>query len=466
GALAAVAATALTLRTVVSMMPSNVPYLDQIEVNGRVLAMAIVVAAAVGIIAGLLPIGETHRVTPARDLTDSTRASERRGTVGRRLLVIVEIAISIVVLISAALMVQTFLTLRPVRPGFDPTNKLVMAVRLRGATPEASAQFFTQLFDRLRTASAIRDAGGSTYFPMSGNTAVAAMKLGDTMTNVLTNYATPNFFSLMKVRIVAGRAFSDDDTRASPPIIIVNQMLASRIRPDGQVLGERILVKSESGPAAAPVERTIVGILANARSSGVHTRASNEAYIPYAQNPVVALQIVAEANPGREGEAASQMRAAVRQLRPDLVVAPPRVMSDLIRQRMGATPFGAWLLGVIAVLAVGLAAIGLMTTIGWWVRQRTRELGVRVALGATRTGVTSLVFRQGMTLAVLGIGLGCAIAAGVTRYLAGWIYGVTPLDAATFAGCAGLMVIVAACAVFLPVRRATAVDPVVALRTE
>ena len=141
-------------------------------------------------------------------------------------------------------------------------------------------------------------------------------------------------------------------------------------------------------------------------------------------------------------------------------------MATLIRQRLGSAPAGAWLLGGIATLAVGLAAIGLMTTIGWWVRQRTRELGVRVALGATRGGVTTLVFRQGMTLAVLGVGLGCAAAAGVTRYLTGWIYGVTPLDTMTFVGCAAGMLAIAAGAVYFPVRRATSLDPVVALRAE
>jgi putative ABC transport system permease protein len=467
GAAAGIVAAVLTLRTIVSMLPSNVPYLDQIEVNVRVLAVTIGAAGAAGLIAGLLPIAEMRRVSPARDLTDATRASERRGSWGRRALVVVEIALSIVVLIGAALMLQTFMTLRPTQPGFDPAHKLVMAVRLRGATPEASEQFFTQLFDRLRTAPAIRDAGGSTYFPMSGNTAIAALTLGDTTRDVLTNYATPGFFTLMKVPLVAGRMFSADDTRASAPVIIVNQMLATRIRPDGHVIGQRIVVKSQSGPAAdAPVERTIVGVIANTRSSGVHTRSRDEAYVPYAQNPVVALQVVAETNAGREAEAALQMRAAVRAIRPDLVVGPPRSMEAMIRQRMGATPFGAWLLGVIAALAGGLAAIGLMATIGWWVRQRTRELGVRIALGATRGGVTTLVFRQGMTLAVLGVVAGCAGAAGVTRYLAGWIYGVTPLDTATFASCAALMLLVAACAVYFPVRRATTVDPVVALRAE
>jgi putative ABC transport system permease protein len=467
GAASGIAATALTLRTMVSLLPSNVPYLDQIAVNVRVLAVAIGAAAGTGLVAGLLPIAEMRRFAPARDLADATRASERRGSWGRRALVVVEIALSIVVLIGAALMVQTFLTLRPSRPGFDPANKLVMGVRLRGATPEASEQFFGQLFERLRTDPAIRDAGGATYFPMSGNIAIAALTLGDTMRDVWTNYTTPGFFTLMKVPMVAGRMFSADDTRASMPVVIVNEMLARRIRPDGQVVGQRILMKSQTGPAAvAAVERVIVGIVSNTRNNGVDTRSRSEAFVPYAQNAGVVLQIVAEASAGHESEAAAQMRAAVRALRPDLVVAPPRSMVAMIRQRMGATPFGAWLLGVIAALAVGLTAIGLMATIGWWVRQRTRELGVRIALGATRSGVTTLVFRQGMTLAVWGVGLGCAGAVGVTRYLAGWIYGVTPLDSATFAGCAVLMLLVAASAVYVPVRKATSVDPVVALRAE
>jgi putative ABC transport system permease protein len=467
GAVAGVVASAFTLQFVVALLPGYVPYLDQIEVNVRVLVAAIGVATAVGIVAGLLPIGETRRVSPARDLTDATRSSERRGSWGRRTLVVIEIALSIVVLIGAALMVQTFLTLRPTRPGFDASNKVVMGVRVRGATSEESEQFFTQLFERLRASSAIRAVEGSTYFPMSGSSAGGEIKIGETMANVQMNYTTPGFFTLIKASIVAGRSFSVDDQRASLPVIIVNQALAVRIRPDGQVIGQRVTVKSDSGPAAAtPMERTIVGVLGNMRNSGTHTRPSSEAYIPYAQNPYNLLRVVAEAHAGREAEAAVQMRAAVRALRPDLVIQPLQSMSSVNYQRLGTAPAGAWLLGVIAVLAVGLAAIGLMTTIGWWVRQRTRELGVRVALGATRGGVTKLVFRQGMTLAVLGVGLGCAVASGVTRYLTGWIYGVTPLDTATFAGCAMGMIVIAAIAVYFPVRRATSVDPVVALRAE
>jgi hypothetical protein len=302
---------------------------------------------------------------------------------------------------------------------------------------------------------------------MSGFITTATVQLGETTREVWSNHVTAPYLSVMKIPILAGRSFTDDDTRTSAPIVIVNQMLASQIRPDGQVLGQTIAVKAQGGTLnGIPVERTIVGIVGNVRQSGVDTRSRSEAYIPYAQNPNNLLRIVAEAYPGREGEAAVQMRAAVRTLRPDLIIPPIQSLTSINYRRLGTAPVGAWLLGVIATLAVGLAAIGLMTTIGWWVRQRTRELGVRIALGASRAGVTTMVFRQGMTMAILGIALGCAGAAGVTRYLSGWIYGVTPLDTGTFVGCAALMLAIAACAVYLPVRRATSVDPVIALRTE
>jgi putative ABC transport system permease protein len=465
GAAAGIAATAVTLRSIVSLLPGNVPYLDQIAVNGRVLALALGAAAAAGLIAGLLPLAETRRFSPARDLGDTTRASERRASWGRRALVVLEVALSIVVLIGAALMIQTFLTLRPSRPGFDPEDKLIMSVRLRGATPATSEQFFAQLFERLRATPGIRGAEGSTYFPMGGNTAMASITINGTARDLLTNYTTPGFFDLLKVPLVAGRRFTAADARGSEPVLIVNELLASRIRPDGRVVGQRITVQSQ-GPNALPIERTIVGVLANTRSSPVDTRPRPEAYIPYTQFPVISQWVVVEAVPGRHAEAAAGMRAAVRALRPDLVVGEPWPMVSFLGERMATTRFGAWVLGALAALAVALAGIGLAATIGWWVRQRTREVGVRIALGATGGEVTALVLRQGLTLTAIGIGAGCGAAAALTRYLTGWIYGVTPLDAATFAGCAVLMLLVAVCAVCVPVRRAVSVDPVIALKAE
>ncbi|HXT70509.1 MAG TPA: ABC transporter permease [Vicinamibacterales bacterium] len=463
GAIAGVLAASAGLKIMIAALPANLPYIGEIAVNGRVLAMAALTAGLAGIVAGLLPVFELGRFAPARDLKESSRATGRQGSWARRALVVTEIAVSIVVLISASLMVQTFLTLRPSAPGFDPAGKLLMSVRLRGATPEASAAFFAELRDRMSLAPAIAAVEGGSYVPMGGTLTTSEIEINGQTRSIATNYATPGFFSLLKVQLAAGRLFSAGDTRSSPPVVVVNRQLAQRLHPEGLVLGRTLLIK----PAGAtPVVRTIVGVVEDMRSSGVSTRVVPEAYVPYAQNPTIALWMVAAVRAGRDAEAALQMREAVHALRPELVVTQPRSYGGLIYQRMGTAPFGALLLGAIAAIAVGLSAIGLMATIGWWVRQRTRELGVRMALGATARGVTSLVLSQGLTIAAIGIAVGCAGAAVLTKYLSGWIYGVTPLDLRTFAGSAAMTLVVSLVAIYFPARAAVRINPVNALKSE
>jgi predicted lysophospholipase L1 biosynthesis ABC-type transport system permease subunit len=178
------------------------------------------------------------------------------------------------------------------------------------------------------------------------------------------------------------------------------------------------------------------------------------------------LHIIVQPDGRRESEVAASLRASIRALRPGLALEPFESLPGMVDRSVMRWRFGAWLLGVFAALAVGLAAIGLMTTIGWWVRMRTRELGVRIALGATRRQIVRLVFGQGLALGAAGIGVGCVAAAGATRYMQGWLYGITPLDPTTFTACALGMLVVATAALYVPVRKATTVDPVVALRTE
>jgi putative ABC transport system permease protein len=466
GACGGFAATWLTLRGIVSLLPGNIPHLDEIEVNPRVLLVAIAVASSAGLISSLFPIGQTRGVMPAADLADGTRSTHHGGGWARRGLVVLEVALSMVVLIGAALMIQTFLTLRPTQPGFDPTRKLTTPVRLQGATPEVSEQFFAQLFERLRVIPAIRGLAGSTYLPMSSSVRIAPLTFDGVTSNVFTGYPTPGYFELLRIPVVAGRSFSADDTSTSTPVLIVNELLAQRISADGRVIGRRIAVGNPARPDDSPVDRLIVGVIANTRSTGADTRPRSEAYVPYAQDRSNFLNVIVETDGLSDAAIAAEIRAAVRTLRPDQVIQPIQPLTAMLERRVERPRFGAWLLGIFAALAVGLAAIGLMTTIGWWVNQRTRELGVRMALGATERQIRRLVFRQGMTLGAAGIAAGCIVAAGLTRYLEGWIYGVTPLDITTFASCALAMLAVAACAVYLPVRRATSVDPVIALRFE
>ncbi len=468
GAAAGLASTWFTLRAIVSLLPAGLPHLDQIAMNGRVLVVTVAIASAAGVAAGVLPIGMLRRLAPGAHLTASARAGDRHGTLTRRSLVVVEIALSVVVLIGAALMIQTFVALRPTNPGFDASHKTSLAVRLPGATPDVSAQFYEELLNRLRSVPGVRGAAGSTYLPVSGSLAFVKASFGGISIEINTSAVTDGYFDLMRVPLRSGRAFRADDTRTSEPVAMVNEFLARRIQADGQVLGSTIGVTSLSrfDQGDRLVQRRIVGVVANTRSFGSDTRPRSEVYVPYAQDPLASAYVITEASAGSDASVAAAMRAGVRALRPDLAVNDVEALPAMLDRSVSFWRFGAWLLGVFAALAVVLAAIGLMTTIGWWVRQRTRELGVRIALGATRGAVTGLVFRQGLAIAAVGIAGGCAIATGTTRYLQSWIYGVTPLDLRTFAGCSAGMLVVAVVATYLPVRRATSVDPVVALRAE
>jgi putative ABC transport system permease protein len=487
GAAAGLAAAGLTLGAIVSLLPSDLPHLGEIALDPRVLAATLVVATMAGLVAGLIPAGQTWRIDPAADLADGTRSSERRGSWARRGLVVAEIALSVAVLIGAGLMIQTFLILRPTRPGFEPDRKMIGLVQLPRATPEEGDAFAARLMDRLQTTPGVRAAALSTNYPMRGATTSLTVQIDGKPERVNSYRVTPGYLEMMKMPLVAGRTFTAGDGPGREAVVVVNEDFAERLRPGGRVLGESLPIGRRAAPSAragtsaataalapasrpptaeAPVERRIVGIVANARFASWHTRTQPEIFVPLAQQPSSGFYLIAESD-GRPDDAfAREVHATLRVLRPDLVVDDLASMSALLDEGVKHWRFGAWLLGVLAGLAVLLASIGLMATIGWWVRQRTRELGVRLALGASRWQIARLVGRQGLMLAALGSAVGCAGAAGVTRYLESWLYGVTPLDAPTFALGAAMMLIVAAIVIVVPVRHATAVDPVSALKVE
>jgi putative ABC transport system permease protein len=466
GTAAGLVAAGLTLQAIVSLLPSDLPHLKEIALNVRVLAAAIGVATAAALIAGLIPIGQLRRLDPAADLADGTRTSARRGSWTRRGLVVAEIALSVAVLIGAGLMIQTFLTLKPTRPGFDPDRKTIGLIRLPRATPAQGDVFAGRLVDRLRTTSGVRDVALSTNYPMRGATTSLTVLVDGAPARINSYRVTPGYFELMRIPVLAGRTFIAGDSPGAEPSVIVNRDLADRLRPGGQVLGEFVTIQQPAGSPGLPIERRIVGIVSSARFAGWHTRTQPEIFVPLAQQPSSYFYVITESDGRPDAAVAGGIRAALRSLQPDLVVGDLQAMPALLNQGVEHWRFGAWLLGILAGLAVLLAAIGLMATIGWWVRQRTRELGVRVALGATRWQIATLVCGQGLMLAVLGTVTGCLGAIGATRYLRNWLYGITPLDIPTFGLGAATMLIVAAIAIVVPVHRATAIDPVVALKTE
>ena len=465
GAVAGVIATVLTLDALRAILPPNLPHLDDIAVNARVLTAALAGAIGAGVIAALIPLFDGRNATLVAGLVDGNRSSTSTQDWTRRSLIVVEIALSIVVLVGAGLMIRTFLILRPSEPGFSPDQKHMMLVRLAGASGDESTATFSRLFDELQRDPSIRAVAGSTYIPMRGTVSTSAVTFGDATMTVWGASITPGYLDILKIPMLAGRDFTTDDSAGSMPVVIVNDAMARRLRPDGNVLGARVRAVPPRRGKVPATDWTVVGVMANTRSYGSNLRSTPEFYVPYAQNPVPMMHVIVETDTRPDAVAAVFSRV-MREVRPDVPIEPVESLRAMVDARVSRQRLGAWLLGIFAVIAVALAGLGLMTTLGWWVSQRTRELGVRVALGASRPQLTWLVLRQGLFIGATGIALGCAAAAGVTRYLQGWIYGVTPLDPTTFASAGVFMLLAAATALWLPVRRVIKVDPIQALRAE
>jgi putative ABC transport system permease protein len=337
GAAAGLGATALSIQNLISLMPPNVPYMDEIAVNTRVLVSVIAVAAVSGVLSGVFPLLETRRFAAAEGMA-STRSTERRASWTRHGLVINQIALSLVVLIGAGLMIQTFRTLNPTAPGFDPDHKLWQPVRLRGASPEANAGFYRELFRNLNGAPGITGVAGTTYVPMISISDLSTIQINGKPLRPFTNSVTPNYFPVMKIPVIAGRGFAETDAIGAAPVVIVNRSLAERIDPSGDVVGRRLAMDlTLAGIPGPPRERTIVGVIANTRSNGGDLRPRPEAYLPHAQNPGAALTLIVEHRPGGSAEAAAEVRKTLLALRPNFVVTPPTELRSMIEKPVASS---------------------------------------------------------------------------------------------------------------------------------
>jgi len=465
GAVAGFLIAGWTLHLVVGLMPGYVPHLHEIEINGRILAATFAVACLAGMAVGLVPALQATSPSLIDDLRTSARTSTRGGHWTRQALVAGQIALSLTLLVGATLMVRTFLTLRPSHPGFSAHDKLTAIVRLRGPASAGAAPiaFFDNVFERLRGAPGIQGITASTYLVMSGSAGFASITIGDRTLDVLSGSVLPNYFTEMEIPITRGRGFDASDAAGAPAVAIVNEAMVRKAWPDGDALGSTVAVHR---PGDHTEIRQVVGILRDTRTFGSDTRSRAEFYVPYAQSPEPYLNlIVRTANPA-DPRVPAAVRAAVAAVDPSQLVERVTPYETMLETGVAQWRFGAWLLGLFAAMALLLAAVGLAASMAWWVAQRTREIGVRMALGANAAQVTRLVVKQGLTLGVTGVVLGLAGASASTRLLEGWLYGVTPLDTATFAWSAAGMLAIAALASYLPARRATRIDPLVTLKAE
>jgi predicted permease len=452
----------------------------EVRLDGSVLAFASAVTLATGLVFGVVPV--FHRSTVAlRDaLAEGARgaAGDRRGQAARRVLVVAEVAVALVLLAGAGLLLKSFARVQGVDPGYQPRGVLTATLALpqgKYDTPEKQRAFLDELLVRVRAIPGVTAAGAGTGVPfgpgggtrsfnVEGHTPPAGQPApwGD------YRLVSPDYFNALRVSLRRGRVFTEQDGPDAPRVAVVDEELARRYWPGADPIGKRIsygAVQDSVTGQQVPVWVEIVGVVAHVKSEGLDADPRVQVYRPIRQLPAGAPQLVVRTG-GDPERLLAALRAAVHEVDPAQPVSQVATLDQLLDRSVGTRRLAVALLGTFAAIALVLASIGLYGLMSHAVEQRTREFGVRMALGAGRGRVLALVLRQGMGLALAGTGIGLAGAFALTRLLASQLYAVEATDPATFAGVVALLLTVALVALLVPAVRATGAEPLRALRQE
>lgn len=467
GGVIGLALAVVGIRGLLSIMPPEFPRTHEIGLSPRVLLYTTGITLLTGMLFGIAPALHSSK----GDLTDSLKEGGRGGSGSRggRLrkgLVVTEIALALVLLVSSALLVQGFARIRLADLGFDRTDVLTFQTLLPEAQyPDSTTinDFYLRLQERLEAVPGVLRVGGAFSLPLQGYSATYYVPgggdFGDMNQRSITgfNYILPGYFESLDIPLLRGRTFEKADGPSAAPVVVINQTLANRHWPDGDPVGEQIVLNS--GP------REIVGVVADTKDAGADEPDRAGVFMPFLQRGNRFMDWAVEASVPLH-TLVEPVRAAVRELDPTVPAYSVMPFDSLIERALGGDLIMAKIMSALALIALVLALGGVYGVMAYTVTQRTREMGIRLSLGAQRRSVMSLVVRQGTLLAILGIGIGTLIALAVTRGLARFLFGVSPFDPTTFASVALVLLVAGVAATFFPARRATRVDPVVALRVE
>jgi predicted permease len=450
------------------------PFFRDAHANPAVLAFLCAVAVLTGLAFGLSPALQISQDRAGDALKEESRASAGSGrTRLRNVLVVAEIAFSLVLLVGAGLMVKSLSALLHRNPGFDPNNLLTFAVNLPGTSypkdPDA-IRFDKRFTERAATVPGITGIASNSVIPLTGGgNSIRFLREGETIAAGQESECdirdiTANYFSVMKIPLIAGRFFNDsDDGTDGPKRLIVNQTFAARFFHGENPLGKRVrFTYSDKQPY-----REIVGVVGDIADSGLDSPPQPSLFVPFVQDANSFITYMARTS-GNPANAIASLRATLHDVDPQLVLIQPKTMQQLIDQSPSVflRRYPSYLIGSFAALALLLAMIGLYGLVSYSVAQRTRELGVRIALGAAPRDVLRLVLGEGSRLALIGVAIGLLAAFALTGLMRSLLFGVSPADPLTFIGVAMLFIVVALTACYIPARRATRVDPIVALRYE
>jgi putative ABC transport system permease protein len=463
-----------------ALTSQNILFVQNVRVDAWVLLFTFVVVAVIGVLSGLAPA----LVASKPDLNETLQQGSPRFAGGhgrvRSLLVVFQLALTVVLLIGWGLLIRSFIRLTRIDPGFDPRNVLTAKLeRSEGNDSEARLrEFFERLLESIQTLPGVQSVGATSHLPLAGYFWLSGVS-GYTKFSTVTVEGRPHpaadqsrpipfgvvsssYFQTMGIPLLAGRHFRGQDRVDAPGVAIINEASARRFFPDEDPIGRRVQVQIDS--QQAPL-LSVVGVVREVRHLGLDTEPSPEIYVPYLQHPVPFMTLVVRTQSDPK-TLVPAIKAQVFSLDKDLPVYDIATLQERIKESVAPRLHNLWLLGIFAALALILAAVGVYGMMAYSVTQRTQEIGIRIGLGAEPHDVLKLVVRQGAGLTLIGVGVGLTVALALTRVLSSLLFGVTATDPVTFGGVALLLTAVALLACYIPARRATKVDPVVALRHE
>jgi putative ABC transport system permease protein len=455
-----------------SLAPEDLPRVRDASLDGWVLAFTAGITLLTGLSFGLVPALQASRPNLNETLKDAGRGSTEGGRrhLIRSTLVVLEVATALVLLVGAGLMIKSFLRLQNVDPGFNPNNALMVKLSLpqkKYSTEDQRAAFYKQLLDKIARLPGVQAAGAACVVPLSGDDYVLGFDIQGRPPDApgagpSTNYyaVTPDYFTAMGIPLRKGRLFTEQDRKDAPRVAIISEAMAKQYFPDEDPIGKRIHVTN--GPVTY---REIVGIVGDVKQYGLDEKTPVETYEPFAQQPFSFMSLIVRTT-GDPTALVGAIRGEVLSLDKEQPVSSIRTLDQLISTSIAQQRFAMLLLSVFAVVAMVLASVGIYGVMSYSVTQRTHELGIRMALGASSANVLRLVVGHGMRLTLLGIGLGLILAFLLTRLMAALLFGVSATDPATFAVFSVSLTAVALVACLVPARRALKVDPMVALRYE
>ena len=455
----------------VALGSDSIPHPGKIGIDARVLGFTLLLTVLTGILFGLAPALHASKT----DLNQALKEGGGKGTGGstrsrlRSLLVVSEIALSLLLLVGAGLLIKSFLRLQDVSPGFNPRNVLTMYVFLPGAKygeDQQQSAFFDESLQRIQALPGVEAVGVTSNLPISGNYDRVGLYVEDRpvasredVPDIERYMINNDYFKAMDVPLHEGRSFGTQDIAESLPVALINETAARRYWPNESAIGKRIRTDPESP------WRTIIGVAGDVRHYNLETDVSMQLYLPYKQVPTQMMTFVVRTKDNPSGQAAA-VRNQIWAVDKDQPVYNVKTMQQLVTESVAQRRFTMLLLGLFAVIAMFLSMVGIYGVMSYTVSQRIQEIGIRVALGAQGRDVLKLILGHGMMLALMGVGLGLGGAIVTTRIISSLLYGVTATDPLTFASVAIALTGAAFIACYIPARRATRVDPMVALRYE